>query len=207
MKIEVWSDYVCPFCYIGKRHLEIALESFERKDDVEVIFRSFELNPMAQKKYEGTIHEIIATKYGITVEQAQASNNQIVAQAKSIGLNYNFDTLMPTNTFDAHRLSHFAKTEGKMNALAERLLKAYFVDSLDISNHTVLADLAAEVGLDRNQALNVLESDQFTEDVRKDEQTAKDLQITGVPYFVFNDHYVVSGAQPTEVFLKVLSTL
>jgi predicted DsbA family dithiol-disulfide isomerase len=139
MKIEVWSDFVCPFCYIGKRRLEIALEKFEHKDEVELVFKSFELDPSAKKKSDANIHEIIAKKYGISVEQAKASNNQIVAQAKAIGLNYNFEDLIRTNSFDAHRIVYYAKTEGKMNELVERILKAYFVDSLNISDHKVLA--------------------------------------------------------------------
>lgn len=204
MKIEVWSDFICPFCYIGKRRLESALNQFEYKDEVELIFRSFELDPNSKKKFDENIHEIIAKKYGISIEQAKASNNQIVAQAKAIGLNYNFDDLIPTNTFDAHRLSHYAKIEGKANELAERILKAYFVDSLNISDHKTLAGLACEVGLDSDEALKVLVSDKYGAEVRKDEENASRLGITGVPYFVFNDKYAVSGAQPSEVFLEVL---
>ena len=204
MKIEVWSDYVCPFCYIGKRRLEIALNKFENKDEVELVFKSFELDPSAKKKYKENIHEIIAKKYGISVEQAKSSNNQIVEQAKAIDLNYNFDDLIPTNTFDAHRLSHYAKTEGKMNELSERLLKAYFVDSLNISDHNVLANLAGEVGLNSEEALKILESDKYGDEVRKDEESASKLRISGVPYFVFNNKYSVSGAQPPELFLELL---
>ena len=204
MKIEVWSDFVCPFCYIGKRRLEIALEKFEYEDEVEVVFKSFELDPSSKKKFDGNIHEIIAKKYNIPVEQAKASNNQIVAQAKAIGLNYNFDDLIPTNTFDAHRIVHYAKTKGKANELSERILKAYFVDSLNISDHKVLASLALEVGLSIDKALNILESDQYGEDVRKDEETASKLKISGVPYFVINNKYAVSGAQPPELFLESL---
>lgn len=204
MKIEVWSDFVCPFCYIGKRRLESALNQFEYKDEVELIFRSFELDPNSKKKFDENIYEIIAKKYGISVEQAKASNDQIVAQAKALGLNYNFDDLIPTNTFDAHRLSHYAKTEGKANELSERILKAYFVDSLNISDHKILASLAGEVGIDSDEALKVLASDQYGAEVRKDEENASRLKISGVPYFVFNNKYAVSGAQPPELFLEVL---
>ncbi len=204
MKIEIWSDFVCPFCYIGKRKLESALNQFEYKDEVELIFRSFELDQKAKKKYDGNIHEIIAKKYGISVEQAKASNGQIIEQAKTLGLNFNFDDLIPTNTFDAHRLSHYAKTKGKFNELSERILKAYFIDSLYISDHKVLASLAGEVGLDSAEALKVLASDQYGTDVRKDEEDASRLRISGVPYFVFNNKYAISGAQPPEKFLEVL---
>lgn len=204
MKIEIWSDFVCPFCYIGKRRLEIALNKFEHKDEVELVFKSFELDPSSKKKYDENIHEIIAKKYGISVEQAKASNNQIIDQAKAIGLNYNFDDLIPTNTFDAHRLSHYAKSQGKMNELSERLLKAYFVDSLNISDYKVLANLADEVGLKSEEVLKILETDKYGAEVRKDEESASKLRISGVPYFVFNNKYSVSGAQPSELFLEVL---
>ncbi len=204
MKIEVWFDFVCPFCYIGKRRLEIALEKFEHKDEVEMIFRSFELDLSSKKNFDENINEIIAKKYGISVEQAKASNNQIAAEAKAIGLNYNFDDLIPTNSFDAHRLAQYAKTEGKMNKLSERILKAYFVDSLNISDHKVLAALAGEVGINSHKALSILESEQYGEEVRKDEETASKLRISGVPYFVINNKYTVSGAQSSEIFLETL---
>ena len=207
MKIEVWSDFVCPFCYIGKRRLEIALNDFEHKEEVEVIFKSFELDPRSKKKFDESIHEIIAKKYGISVDQAKASNDQIAAQAREIGLNYNFDDIKPTNTFDAHRLSHYAKTEGKMNELSERILKAYFVETMDISNYEVLTKLAEEVGLNGAKALEVLETETYVAEVRKDEAEASKLNITGVPYFVFNNKYAVSGAQPIEVFLRTLKEI
>lgn len=204
MKIEIWSDFACPFCYIGKRKLEIALNKFQYKDEVELVFRSFELNKESKKKYDGNLNEIISKKYGITLEQAQISNNQIIQQAKEVGLNYNFDNIIPTNTFDAHRLSHYAKAKGKMKELIERILKAYFEEALNISDHKVLANLAGEVGLDRDEAGSVLASDRYEEDVRKDEQMASELKITGVPYFIFNNQYVVSGAQSPDLFLEVL---
>ncbi|MGK0465637.1 DsbA family oxidoreductase [Clostridium sp.] len=204
MQIEVWSDFVCPFCYIGKRRLEIALEKFEHKDEVELVFKSFELDSSSKKKSDENIHEIIAKKYGIPVEQAKASNNQIVDQAKAVGLDFNFDDLIRTNTFDAHRVAHYAKSEGKMNELAERIFKAYFVDSLNISDHKVLASLAYEIGLSSDKALSVLESDQYGEEVRKDEETASKLKISGVPYFIINNKHVVSGAQPPGIFLEAL---
>ncbi|KHD36648.1 DSBA oxidoreductase [Clostridium acetobutylicum] len=204
MKIEVWSDFVCPFCYMGKRRLEIALNEFEYKTDVEISFKSFELDPSAKKEYSENIHELIAKKYKIPVEQAKASNDQIVSQAEAIGLSYNFDKLIPTNTFDAHRLSQYAKTKGKMNDLSEKIFKAYFVDSLNISDYKVLADLAEEVGISRDESLRILESNQYNEEVREDEKNASKLGIDAVPYFVFDDKYAVSGAQPAEVFLEAL---
>ncbi|MDF2881427.1 MAG: disulfide bond formation protein DsbA [Clostridiaceae bacterium] len=205
MKIEVWSDFVCPFCYIGKRRLETALNNFEHKDEVELVFKSFELDPSAKKKYGENINELIAQKYGITVEKAKESNDQLVEQAKAVGLKYNFDDLIPTNSFDAHRLAHYAKSEGKMNELAERIFKGYFVDSLNISDDKVLAALAGEVGLDSEKALRILESDQYSAEVRNDEESASKFRVGGVPYFVFDNKYAVSGAQPTDLFLDVLN--
>lgn len=204
MKIDIWSDYVCPFCYLGKRRLELALKDYEHKDEVEIVFKSFELDPSAKKKYEDSLHEIIAKKYGISVEQAKASNLQLVEQAKEVGLNYNFEDIIPTNTFDAHRLSHYAKAEGKAKELSERILKAYFVDSLYISDFEVLAGLAEEVGLDHKKAIEILESGAYAEKVREDEKDATRFGIQGVPYFVFDGKYAVSGAQSPEVLLEVL---
>jgi len=204
MKIEIWSDFVCPFCYIGKRKLEIALEKFKYKDEVELVFRSFELDHSSKKQSSENINEIIAKKYGISVEQAKASNVQILEQAKEVGLNYNFDKMIPTNSFDAHRLSHYAKEEGKMNEMSERILKAYFVESLNISDHKVLAECAKEVGLDYKKALEVLESNQYSSQVREDEIAASKREISGVPYFVFDNKYSVSGARSSQQFLEVL---
>lgn len=204
MKIEVWSDFVCPFCYIGKRRLEEAIKKVQYKEEIELIFKSFELDKTAKKKYDENINEIIAKKYDIQVEEAKALNDQIISQAKTVGLNYNFEGLIPTNTFDAHRLLHYAKTKGKANELEERILKAYFVDSLNISDYKILSRFAFEVGLDGDEALKILEGNDYVEEVRKDEEEASKLKITGVPYFVFNNKYAVSGAQPSEVFLEVL---
>lgn len=207
MKIEVWSDFVCPYCYIGKRRLEVALEKFEGKENVELVFKSFELDPYAKKKYDENIYELIAKKYGISLEESKAVNKQIIEQAKELGLNYNFDDLKYTNTFDAHRISQYAKEEGKMNQLAERILKGYFIESLDISNHDVLLGLAKEVGLDSKKVSEVLNSDKYSEYVRNDESAAAKIGVRGVPYFVINDKYAVSGAQPPEVFLEVLEKI
>lgn len=207
MKIEVWSDFVCPFCYIGKRRLEEAIEKVQYEEEIEVTFRSFELDKTAKKKYDENINEIIAKKYDIQVEDAKSLNDQIVSQAKTVGLNYNFEGLIPTNTFDAHRLLHYAKTKGKANELEERILKAYFIDSLNISDYQILSRLASEVGLDSDKALRSLECNEYVEEVRKDEDKASKLKISGVPYFVFNNKYAVSGAQPSEVFLEVLENV
>ncbi len=204
MKIEIWSDFLCPFCYLGKRKLEIALDNFEHKDEVEVIFRSFELDPSAKKNYSENNHELIAKKFSIPVEKAKEFNNQITSQGKEIGINYDFDKVIPTNSFDAHRLAHYAKNEGKSIELSDRLFKAFFEDGLNLSDFKTLSSLAAEVGLDASKALKILESEEYSSEVRKDEDAAARLKINSVPYFVFNNKYALTGAQPSETFLDVL---
>ncbi|AQY50574.1 hypothetical protein PWEIH_08701 [Listeria weihenstephanensis FSL R9-0317] len=202
MKVEIWSDFACPFCYIGKRNFEAGLKEFGQ--DVEVEYRSFELDPSAPVKYDQTMDEILAEKYGMTVEKAKGMNDQVSAQAKAVGLDYHFDTMIPTNTFDAHRLLQFAKTEGKSTELKEILLHAYFTDSKNLGDHETLATLATTVGLDKAAVLEMLASDAYAADVRDDEQTGAALGIQGVPFFVINEKYGVSGAQPAESFTEVL---
>lgn len=205
MKIEVWSDFVCPFCYIGKRRLEQALEQFPHKDEVEVEFHSFELDPTTAKDQEKTIHESLATKYGISVDEAKKMNEGVGEQAKGVGLDFHFDTMVPTNTFDAHRLAHFAKTKAKDKEITERLLHGYFSEGKRLSDYEVLADLAVEVGLDRNEVLQVLQNETaYADEVRYDENTAQQIGVRGVPFFVVNQKYAISGAQPVETFIGAL---
>ncbi len=205
MKIEVWSDYVCPFCYIGKRRLEMALEKFAHKDEVEILFNSYELDPNTPREISQSIHEIIAGKYGVSVDEAKRMNEGIRQQAAEVGLTFNFDTMIPANTFDAHRLTHFAKTQNKDKELTEKLLHAYFTESKHLGDHKILADIAAEAGIDRNEALTFLADEEaLADEVRRDEQTAQQMGVRGVPFFVINQKYGISGAQPTETFLSAL---
>lgn len=204
MKIDVWSDYVCPFCYIGKRRLEMALELFPHKDEVEVIYRSYQLSPDAKREPEADIHTLLAAKYGTTRDQAKAMNEQIGEQAKAVGLTYRFDTMKHTNTFDAHRLSHFASDQGKAKEMTENLLKAYFTESLHIGDHHTLAMIAEQSGLNKTEVMEVLSSDRYSDQVKEDLQTGAKLGIEGVPFFVFNNKYAVSGAQAPETFSEVL---
>lgn len=204
MKVEIWSDFVCPFCYIGKRRFEQAMQQLPNREDIEVIFRSFELDPQAEREMKIDVHDLLAAKYGMTREQAKAANENVVNQAKAVGLTYHFDTVIPTNSFDAHRLTHFAAKYGKMNEMAERLFKAYFTDSKHIGNRETLSELAAEVGLDKEEAAAVLAGNEYSDEVRADEDEGHRLGIRGVPFFVINRRYAVSGAQPSEVFLEAL---
>lgn len=204
MKVEIWSDYVCPFCYIGERRFEAALQQFSHKDEVEVIFKSFELAPDLPRDGNPNVYDMLAAKYGMSRQQAVDNTNHIAEQAKAVGLNFDFERSIQTNTFDAHRLAHYAASQGKDKEMAERLWKAHFTDGLHIGQHEILADLAAEVGLDREEVLRVLESGEYVDEVRANEQEARELGVRGVPYFVINRKYAVSGAQPSEVFLGAL---
>lgn len=205
MKIEVWSDFVCPFCYIGKRRLEIALEQFPYKDQVEVEFKSFELDSNAEVYSGKSIHEVLAGKYRMSIEEAKNANNNVGSQAASTGLKYDFDNMKPTNTFDAHRLTKYAKTVGKDKELTEQLLHAYFTEGKLISDPDTLVEIGKSVGLEEEALRQVLaDSTSFANDVRIDEALASQIGVTGVPFFVINQKYSVSGAQPTETFKRVL---
>ncbi|MWV45947.1 thioredoxin domain-containing protein [Paenibacillus sp. HJL G12] len=207
MKIEVWSDFACPFCYIGKRRFEAALERFEHKNEVEVVFRSFELDPNAPRENEHDMHTLLASKYGMSVEKAKSMNENMTEQAKAVGLTYRFDTMKVTNTFDAHRLTHWAGESGKRYEMTERLFKAYFTDSEHLGDRATLARLAGEIGLDTKAAADMLESDAYEADVREDESQATKLGISGVPFFVVNQKYGISGAQPEDVFAEALEKI
>jgi predicted DsbA family dithiol-disulfide isomerase len=205
MKIEVWSDYVCPFCYIGKRRLEEALNQFPQKDLIEVEFKSFELDPNSPKNSSQNIHEVLAIKYGMSLEKAKQANQGVGQQAATVGLTFNFDEMKPTNTFDAHRLAKFAKTQGKAAVVSEKLLNAYFTESKHIGDFETLADIAVAEGLNRQEVLNVLnDKNAFANDVRQDEELAQQYGVRGVPYFVINQKYAISGAQPVETFTGAL---
>ncbi|HEV2036268.1 MAG TPA: DsbA family oxidoreductase [Candidatus Dormibacteraeota bacterium] len=204
MKVEIWSDVVCPWCYIGKRRFESALARFEPRDQIEVEFRSFELNPNAQADSGTGLDEVLARKYGVGLEQARMMNARVVNAAAGEGLEYRLDIARVGNTFDAHRLIHLAAARGKQAAMKERLMAAYFTEGKAIGQRGSLLELAAEVGIDRERAGAMLESDEFADEVRAEEREASELGITGVPFFVINRRYGVSGAQPPEVMLEAL---
>jgi predicted DsbA family dithiol-disulfide isomerase len=204
MKVEIWSDIACPFCYIGKRRFEAALERFPASSQVEVVYRSFELDPHAERDIDHDVHDMLAAKYGMSREQAKAMNENVTEQARSVGLTYRLDQMILTNTLDAHRLIQYASRHGKMIEMKERLLKAYFTDSMHVGDHDTLVALAAEVGLDPQETASMLKGDEYKAEVRADEQEAGKLGIRGVPFFVINRKYGISGAQPTEVFVEAL---
>lgn len=204
MRIDVWSDFVCPFCYIGKTILDDALRELPEQEKVEVHYRSYQLDPDATYDPEKSFTETFSELKQIPVEQVKQMNAQIAARAKEVGLNYNFADMKYSNTFDSHRLLQYAKTEGKEEELTERLFYAYFTESRLLSDHETLLQLAEEVGLDRDKVKQVLSSDQYKEEVLSDIGLAYQIGVRGVPYFVFNNKYAVSGAQPKEVFVEVL---
>lgn len=206
MKVEIWSDYVCPFCYIGKRRFEEALAQFEHKDKVEVVYKSFELDPNAKRDGNPNTIDMLIAKYGMSREQAIENTNNLTQQAKTVGLEYHMDQTIQTNTLDAHRLTHYATQHGKQEEMTERLLKAHFTDALHIGDRETLAKLAAELGLDRAEVQQALDSGDYEKEVRADELEAQQIGVRGVPYFVLNRKYAISGAQPSEVFREALQT-
>ncbi|WP_413377528.1 DsbA family oxidoreductase [Alkalihalobacillus sp. 1P02AB] len=204
MKVEVWSDIACPFCYIGEKKFEQALEQFSGKESVELEFKSFQLNPTAQKGSNQKMDELLAKKYGMSVEKARTMNQQVAERASDVGLTFHMDKIKPTNTLDAHRLSHLAKEEGKMKQMMDRLLKAYFTEGVDVSDHESLAQLAVEVGLDKDKVSSFLVGDKYKDVVASEQQEGSQIGVQGVPFFVFNRKYAVSGAQEPASFLEVL---
>jgi predicted DsbA family dithiol-disulfide isomerase len=204
LKVEIWSDVVCPWCYIGKRRFEGALARFEHRDQLEVTWRSFELNPHAPTEEQAGLAERLATKYGMTLEQANAANARVAAAAAGEGLDFHLDVARPGNTFDAHRLIHLAKERGVQVQAKERLMAAYFTEGRRIGDRETLVELMAEVGVGPSEAREALEGDAYVPEVRADEREAAELGITGVPFFVLDRRYGVSGAQPPELMLQAL---
>jgi len=204
MKVEIWSDVVCPWCYVGKRRFEAALARFEHRDEVEVVWRAFELDPSAPPEREGAYAERLATKYRVDATEARAMIDRMVSAGAVDGLELRFDRARPGNTFDAHRLLHLALDRGVQDTLKERLLAATFTEGAPIGEAGALAVLAADAGLDPDEVRTVLDSDAYAAEVRADERRAATLGISAVPFFVVDGAYGVSGAQPPDVLLGVL---
>ncbi|GEK33157.1 DsbA family oxidoreductase [Kurthia sibirica] len=205
MKIQVWSDYVCPFCYIGKRELENALATTGFKDQVEVEYMAYQLDPGTPADSDETVYSMLSKKYGMSEEQAQAQTQGIKQRAASVGLNYDFDKMASANTFKAHRLAKYAATIGKEQQVTERLLKGYFEEGQKIGQDAVLIALAAEVGISEDEVKNVLADDTFATDVLADIAQARELGVQGVPFFVIDNKYAISGAQPAQVFEETVT--
>lgn len=206
MRVDIWSDVVCPWCYIGKRRFETALDRFPHRDEVELTWRSFELDPSAPPSPDrpGPYVEHLARKYGITTNQAQVMIDRVTSAAAGEGLNYRFDIARRGNTFDAHRLLHLAFEKGVQDPLKERLDHGTFTEGLPVSDHQALTDVAISVGLDEVEVKEVLTSDRFADAVRTDQAQARAYGITAVPFFVIDGRYGIAGAQPAEMIAVAL---
>lgn len=206
MKIEIWSDFACPFCFIGKKRFDTALASFPHKEQVEVIYKSYQLNPNAPKVVTQSSYESFAKSHNSTVEQTKQRFKMITESAKTVGLHFDFDKVQMTNTFDAHRVAKYAMSLGQ-TSIVERLMSAYFEEGLNIADHETLIDIASSFGLDSTSVKSMLDSTNFTEDVKKDIQEARQIGVQGVPFFVINRKYGVSGAQDSTYFLQALNQI
>ncbi len=205
MLVEIWSDVVCPWCYIGKRRLESALRDFPGADEVQIRWRSYELNPSAPKVATESADEMLARKYGASPEQVAAMQERVTNVAAAEGLAYRLDLAWPVNSFDAHRLIQLAGATGHQDEMEEALFSAYFTRGAAVGDHEVLTDLAVEAGLPREAVQEVLTSDAYADAVRADEAEAAELGVTGVPFFVFDRKLAVGGAQDVEVFTRALT--
>lgn len=205
MKINIWSDVRCPFCYIGKRKFEMALEKFPHKDKAKVIWHSFELDPELKTNTEVNALDYISEIKGISKQQAQEMHQHVTGVAKEIGLNFNLDESVVANSFNAHRLIQLAKSHGKANEMEEELFKAHFIGSKNIDDMETLIQAGISIGLDEKEVKEALASDAFANEVRQDEAKAKNIGIKGVPFFLLHNKYAVSGAQSPEVFLQALN--
>ncbi len=204
MKIEIWSDFACPFCYIGKTRFEQALSQFEHKDQIEIDYKAYQLNPYAPKVMTKSAHEAFAEGHGMSPADAKQRFQMFAQNAKTVGLTYNYDIIQMTNTFDAHRLAKLANEKGLEDKLTSRLMKAYFTDGLNLADIDTLVKLAVEVGLDETEAKDVLESGKYGDAVKDQMDEGRQIGVQGVPFFVINRKYGVSGAQQTDYFLQAL---
>ena len=204
MKVEIWSDLVCPFCYIGKRKFEHALEQFEHGNDIGIQWRSFELQPGLQTDGSKNQYEHLAESKGWTLEYSKQVHDQLTKKAKEEGLSYHFDKAIPANTFNAHRLSHLAGEHDLQDEAEERLFAAHFTEGKNIDDNQTLVQLGVEIGLPEDEIRGMLQGNVYADDVERDKVAAREVGVQGVPFFVVNNKYAISGAQPSEVFLDTL---
>jgi predicted DsbA family dithiol-disulfide isomerase len=205
MQVEIWSDVMCPWCAVGKARFEQALEAFPHRDEVEVRWRSFELDPDAPEQKDGEYVELLASKYGTSRDEAQRMIDTMTATAAAEGLDFHFQRVRPGNTFDAHRLLHLAADRGLQHELKDRLLTAYLTEGETVGRAEVLQRLASEVGLDDVEVKEALAGDAYADAVREDERQAMAYGIRGVPFFVLDGRYGISGAQPADVLGQALA--
>lgn len=204
MKIEIWSDVMCPFCYIGKNNFEQALNQLPFKDEVEVEWKSFQLDPSLDPKETQDTIQYFREKKGFPEAQAAQMLGQVIQMGKGAGIDFNFEQTLITNTFSAHKLLHLAKKHNKSNEMEEALFIAHFIDGKNVGDVEVLVALAESLGIDKEEARQAVTTDQLDYEVNQDIQEARNNGISGVPFFVLNGKYAVSGAQPAEVFENAL---
>ncbi len=205
MKVEIWSDVVCPFCYLGKKKFENALEQFEYKDQVEVVWHSFQLDPDSRYQPGVTIADYLVKHKGYGAEDVKEMHSELKERGAAVGVTFNIEKALPANTFDAHRLIHLAEANGLQNEAEERFFKAYFTEGKNIEDKATLTALATEIGLPANDVANLLEGDQYTDEVKRDIHDSRSLGIRGVPFFLIDEKFSVSGAQESNYFLRALT--
>lgn len=205
MQVEIWSDVVCPFCYIGKRKFELALEKFPQRDQIEIVWKSFQLDPEASNtgvNYQKNLSE----RKGWSLEQTRQITENVTNMAAQVGLEYHFEKAIAANSFDAHRFAHFARERGRQDAAEEALFKSHFIEGKNIGDRSMLAQLGAGIGLDSTEIESMLAGTEYSDEVQHDIEEARQLGVSGVPFFVFDRKYAVSGAQDSSVFLKALES-
>ena len=207
MKIEVWSDYVCPFCYIGKRRLEHALKQSGLDEKAEVIFKAYQLDPSTPIDSGQSLLDGLAIKFNVSKQEAENMMKNIEEQAKTVDLQYQVDKMKTSNTFDAHRLAKFSEKYGLEKEVTERLMHSYFVEGESIDTEQVLVAIATKAGLDAEKTKAMLHGNDFSNEVKRDIEEAQEVGVKGVPFFVINRKYAISGAQPTEAFVEALEKI
>ncbi|WP_426989549.1 DsbA family oxidoreductase [Pseudarthrobacter sp. Y6] len=205
MNIEIWSDVACPWCYIGKRRFEAALAEFPHRDAVDVTWRSYQLDPTLPEHYDGTELEYLSTRKGMAPQQVSQMFDHVAEQAKGEGLDYRFDQVVVANSFTAHRLIHLAAQHGQQDAAKERLLSDHFEHGKDIGSQEYLTELGLDLGINADEVAELFSTDKYADDVRFDFEEARALGITGVPFFVIDRKFGLSGAQPAETFTAALN--
>ncbi|MBK8368585.1 MAG: DsbA family oxidoreductase [Bacteroidetes bacterium] len=205
MNVEIWSDVMCPFCYIGKRKFENALAKFPQKENINIIWKSFQLDPTTVTDTSLNTIDNLAEKKGWSKQQAQETTAQVTNIAKQVGLDFHFEKAVVANSFDAHRLSHLAKKYGKQNDLEEKLFLAYFTEGKNTADHSTLLQIGKDIGIPEQEITAVLNSDTYANDVEQDITEAQQIGVRGVPFFVLDRKYAVSGAQESETFLGALT--
>jgi predicted DsbA family dithiol-disulfide isomerase len=205
MKIEIWSDVMCPFCYIGKRHLEKAIESTPFGNEIEIEWKSYQLNPEYHNTSNESLYDYLARAKGMTVQQAKEMTSNVLEMASGAGLALDFERSVPANSFDAHRFLHFAKTKGVQNQAEEALFHAHFSEGKDIADKQILSSIGHTLGFVKAEIDHALDTDAFAEAVQYDGYESQQIGIRGVPYFVFDRKYALSGAQPIETFKAAIT--